>query len=362
MNTAIPTGPTWCTDWRTVARHHVDWWRGAGLVAQVFGPRDQPRVDVEAPEPPADHRQRRAGAGYLPVAAEANLARTEFLVDAIPLAHNNVGAGDLAAILGAGWHFEPSTVWFEPCIEDPDRYGKITFDPASPVFGALDELIRAQVDRAAGRYLVAMPDLVENLDILAAMRDPQTTMIDLVERPDWVSEKIHEINVAYFEVFDRWYELIKEPAGGNAFTAFAVWGPGKTAKVQCDASAMIGPDMFGQFVAPGLKEQCDQLDQSVYHLDGPECICHLDHLLAIDSLNAIQYTPGARNPKHSDPRWFEFYHNVLDGGKALLLPGIAPEETQVLLDELGPRGLHIRTHCPTLDEAHRIAELVESYR
>ena len=47
-----------------------------------------------------------------------------------------------------------------------------------------------QCRRVRGRYLVAMPDLVENFDILSAMRDPQTLMMDTVDRPVWVAEKI----------------------------------------------------------------------------------------------------------------------------------------------------------------------------
>ena len=43
--------------------------------------------------------------------------------------------------------------------------------------------------------------------------------------------------------------------GGVVFGAFRIWGPGKTAKVQCDASAMFSPAMFEQFVVPALTEE-----------------------------------------------------------------------------------------------------------
>ena len=72
--------------------------------------------------------------------------------------------------------------------------------------------------------------------------------MDLVERPTWVEERLAEINAAFFAAFDLLYAKVRDADGGNAFSAFRIWGPGKTAKVQCDFSCMISPRMFRQFV------------------------------------------------------------------------------------------------------------------
>ena len=45
-------------------------------------------------------------------------------------------------------------------------------------------------------------------------------------------------------------------------------------------------DMFRRFVVPALTEQCEWLDNSMYHLDGTQCIDKLDPLLAIEALAA----------------------------------------------------------------------------
>ena len=39
---------------------------------------------------------------------------------------------------------------------------------------------------------------------------------------------------------------------------------------------------------PALSEQCQWLDNSMFHLDGSQCIVHLDALLEIDALDAIE--------------------------------------------------------------------------
>ena len=81
----------------------------------------------------------------------------------------------------------------------------------------------------------------------------------------------------------------------STFGAFGIWAPGKTAKLQCDASAMFSPDMFQRFVVPSLTEQCEWLDYSMYHLDGSQAMCHLDALLGIDAPGCDRVDPRDRH-------------------------------------------------------------------
>jgi len=69
--------------------------------------------------------------------------------------------------------------------------------------------------------------------------------------------------------------------------------------------------MFEQFVMPALTEQCDWLDYSMFHLDGHQCIPHLDLILSIDSLNAVEWTPDPQVPGGGNPRWFDMYRKIL---------------------------------------------------
>ena len=82
---------------------------------------------------------------------------------------------------------------------------------------------------------------------------------------------------------------------------------------------MIGPDEFAEFVLPDIETQCKKLDYAVYHLDGPDQLPHLDMLLDIPDLRAIQWVPGSGNPQNEDPRWFPLYEKILGKGKGLIL-------------------------------------------
>lgn len=94
-------------------------------------------------------------------------------------------------------------------------------------------------------------------------------------------------------------------------------GSGKCAKVQCDFCALISPLHFREFVKPSLEKQCSLLDSSLYHLDGPDEIKHLDALMEIEDLKALQFTPGAGNPDGGSLLWYPIYDKVKAAGKSI---------------------------------------------
>ena len=109
------------------------------------------------------------------------------------------------------------------------------------------------------------------------------------------------------------FERVRDADGGNVFAAFRIWGPGKTAKLQCDISANISARMFRTFVSPFLAEQCAWLDYSLYHLDGTTALQHVEPLLEIPRLNAIEWTPQAGLAGGGSPEWYDLYRRILRG-------------------------------------------------
>lgn len=185
--------------------------------------------------------------------------------------------------------------------------------------------------------------------------------MDMIERPEWVLEKVAEVNAVFFEVYERVYDIIKLEDGSSVFGAFRLWGPGKVAKVQCDTSAMFSPKMFSQFVVPALTEQCAWLDCSMFHLDGHQCIPHLDLLLNVESLDAIEWTPDPQVPGGGDPAWYAMYRKILDAGKSVQAVGVKPEEVVPLLDAVGGKGMYIMTAAQSEAEAEQLIKAVEPY-
>ena len=119
-----------------------------------------------------------------------------------------------------------------------------------------------------------------------------------------------------------------------------IWGPGKVAKLQCDMSATFSPAMYQRFIVPALTAQCAWLDHSLYHLDGTQAMIHLDSLLSIEQLDAIEWTPQAGIETGGNRRWYDLYRRILAAGKSVQVLVARTEELIPLLDAIGPKGVY----------------------
>lgn len=353
----------WKENWRECRENLLRWWQGEGLAVCLQVRRDRRRAGIPRPLRPDDLERRWTDPGYRCSDAESWMAGLDFWEEAFPYFDTQIGPGSLGTFLGSRMHFDETTVWYEPGIPEPDAFGPIRFDPDGAGFQTHLALVEEGRQRAAGRYLVGMPDLIENLDTLAALRGDEALLYDLVDRPTWVLERLAEINAAYFQAFDLLFARIQDVHGGNAFSAFQLWGPGKTAKLQCDISAALSPRMFRRFVLPFLEEQCAWLDFSAYHLDGTNAQQHLDLLLGIERLNAIEWTPQSGRPQGGDPCWYELYRRIRAGGKSVEAVGVSPQEVIPLVDAVGPQGLMIVLEQPVERRvAEQLVRDLEPYR
>ena len=338
----------WKPNWEETKRHFTDWWNREGLVLGMWSapPSDRPRLDLPHPRKPATITEAYTDNDWRARNIHHKLSRSAFPADILPIADTNMGPGSLATFIGADPHFTRETVWYEPSIRDfdtPESVPPLRFDPENRWWRLTEALLRKSRELAGNNYLVGCPDLVENLDILAALRSPQTLLLDMIERPEWVCGKAKEINQVWFEAYNRIYDITKLSDGSSGFWAFDLWGSGKTAKVQCDLSAMFSPAMFETMVLPALTEQCEWLDHSMYHLDGTQALCHLDHLLGIDALDAIEWTPQTGIETGGSPRWYDLYRRILNAGKSVQVINVQREEVIPLLDAIGGRGVYVMT-------------------
>jgi len=352
----------WKENWdRTRARFNA-WWKHEGLILCVTAPRQRQVQPIPHPTRPKDIRDVWLDPHYRLAQAEYEMSWTYYGGESFPYFDTQIGPGNLATFIGSEPGYDSETVWFNPCIEDPDHHPPLSFRTDNPHWKKQMAIIEKGVTSAAGRYLVGIPDLIENVDILTSLRGMERLLEDMIDRPEFVEKRVSEINRIYFEVYDLIGSRVKDPWGGTTWAAFRVWGEGRTAKLQCDASAAFSPAMLRRFVVPALREECQWLDHSLYHLDGTQCICHLDELLAIDELDGIEWTPQAGRPDGGSPEWYELYRRILRAGKNVQAVSVKPSEVIPLLDATGPKGMYIMTQASSEEDARKLEERVEAYR
>lgn len=241
--------------------------------------------------------------------------------EAFPNFSMNLGAGSLALYLGSEPEFRPETVWFGSVSQENEPFEKILplkYNESNHWWQKHLDIIRRQKELTHETdIMVCVPDLIENLDILAALRGPQQFCYDIYDYPGQVGKALDDISEIYPLYYDRIYDIVKKEDGSSAYTAFSIMGKGKTAKLQCDFAALISCNMFDEFVVPSLRRQCGMMNNVLFHLDGPECIRHIKSLMTIDGIGALQWTPGAGNPPAGDECWDELYREVVGAGRGL---------------------------------------------
>ncbi len=313
------------------------WWNGGDIgrpAMHITAPRPELLPTVDAmPEPEGwvtDYAT--CNFDYRVNMAARACADTYYLGEAVPVIAPDLAPNCLALFLGCQGVESPGTVWCEPCIESPDE-AVFKFDRDNFYWDFSRRMGREQLRLGKGKYMVQFPDLIEGLDTLAAMRGSERLLLDLIERPEWVRESLRKITQLYFHYYDILYDMFRDEVGGSHYWS---WAPGRMAKLQCDFSAMISPEMFGEFMVPVLEEMCERFAHCMYHWDGPGALPHHDHLLSIPKLDMLQWTPGAGAEPTWHERWWPYYHKTIEAGKkAFIASGKGTEALKRLKAEFG---------------------------
>ena len=359
--------PTWKNNWPETKQRFLDWWNHRGLLIGMWGAPEVGRSiheSVSEPAVPESLETRWCDPDYRAEQNHFSLSRSVFPADVLPLAITDLGPGSLALFCGSRPEFGDETVWLHPIKDGGLESGQlpaIHFDPENRWWQLTEQIIQQCVARARDNYLIGCPDLVENADVLCSLYGAEFVCMNMIEQPTWVEQRIAEINEVWFAAYQRVYDLIHLEDGSSAFGVFYLWGPGKVAKMQCDFSAMISPTMFRRFVVPALTTQCEWLDHSLYHLDGTQAIHHLDALLEIEALEAIEWTPQAGIESGGHPRWYDLYRRILSAGKSVQVVNVEHDEILPLLNVIGHEGVYILTSFENQRDAERLLNQIPYY-
>jgi len=348
-------------NWPRVQARWEAWWTGMldrGPVVSVFAPLEQPRQPLLPVTEPADVAQRWLDVTYRSRAAWNQAMSTWYGGDAVPSYFVNFGAGSVAAYLGSPVTFKPDTVWFHR-LEDNNLeniLASLAYDPDEELWTATKRLTDEAARLAEARYFASIADIGSVLDILASLRGNQELLLDLVESP----EPVNRCQERILELWYRYYsELVSilDDAGQDGYTCWLpAWSSRPWYTLQCDFSAMISRDMFAEFVLPVTRDQVEWLDRSIYHWDGPGALQHLDHLLSIEKLNAIQWVAGAGKPPEDSEVWLPYYRRIAEAGKGIFFHATDPDRVVDLVQKLPAEQIAFTINLASQEEGERFLE------
>jgi len=262
----------------------------------------------------------------------------------------------LANYLGAPIRFlNTYTTWSEPIIDNWENRPEFKFNPQNKWWRLSSKLLKKAAEHAPGHYYVGIPDLNGPGEILSRLRGPERLAMDLIENPSYVKEALDEINYAWLRYWQACVGIIHQYIDGYVYW-MGIWSELPSVDLQCDFSCMISSEMFKEFFLPFIEQQTEWISRTVYHLDGPGAIQHLNALLSLPRLTGIQWVPGAGAPPMRE--WVPLLRKIQKKGK-LIYVGCQKEEVEFLLKELSIEGLLLSTHCDNVKEAEELLKKVK---
>ena len=329
----VATGPLeFCPDFPAIARRHEAWWAGEAV--------DRPLILAQTnalPRRPITKRLDLLEDPEAWLAAKlADMHQIHRVGDVPPSIRVDFGPVSLGALLGAPVEFGADTTWTHRVIDDD-----WSNEPAWIVrdenrwWQRMRELLALTASDAAGRYIVCTPSAGGSADVLLNLRGAGPLCLDVREQPARIARAVRAIYPAWHRVFSTIYSMIV--AGGAGLIHWiGLWSDVPYMVNECDFNFMIGPKEFDALFLPDIARQSATVGRAVFHLDGPGATRHIDSLLSLPSMTAIQFVAGAQT--RSVLAYAGMLHKIQRAGRPLQIACRA-EEVPALCDELQPEGL-----------------------
>ncbi|KAA3657464.1 MAG: hypothetical protein DWQ04_28030 [Chloroflexi bacterium] len=278
--------------------------------------------------------------------------------ETFPVFFPNLGPDVYAAFYGANLEFGEVTSWSVPLVRNWDSADKLKLDKNNIYFKKLEELTHHALERCPGKFMVGYTDLHPGLDCVAAWRDPQQLCFDLMDHPERV-ERLAEVAIADFEsVYNHFDEMLK--ANGQLSVSWmGIPSFGRMHIPSCDFSTMISPKFFKRFGLPILEREVKTMTHNIFHVDGKGVARHLDAILSVPEVHAVQWVQGVGNDLPI-MQWVPFIKK-LQAKNVPLIVDLHKSEVDAFICEMEPQGLFLWVATDNEDEEKNLLKRIAKW-
>ncbi len=347
----------WKPDFATTIERFAAWWVGELIDRPPVSLYVTPQREYHGPlKQHASLRERWMDVEFVVDSAIAWMECQTYVGDSFPIYWPNLGPEITATLFGCELEFSESTSWSKPVVHEPEDWHRILqmepdFD--NPYWQTIERMTDYAIQRCEGRYIVGITDLHGNYDILAALRDPQMLCMDMIDCPDLIVQADRHAAKAFVQAFERSYQKVAE-AGFGCTTWLAAYHEGRFYVPSCDFWIMVSPEMAREMILPDILFEMEPLERSIFHLDGVGALKHLELLLEVPNLHAIQWVYGAGQGPAS--RWIDVYRRCLQAGKSVQVIAETAHDALTVLEAVGARGVWL-----SVGETFRSVEEAQSF-
>ncbi|MGO8790783.1 MAG: hypothetical protein ACLQVL_25845 [Terriglobia bacterium] len=258
--------------------------------------------------------------------------------ETFPIFWPNLGPNVYAAFHGAELDYGEVTSWIRHCVHDWDDLQRLEFSPENEYFRGIEELTRVALQKCEGRFMVGYTDLHGSLDCVADWRDPQQLCLDILDHPEKIQEMLAAANKNFLPVFDH-YDARLKAHGQLSVTWMGIPSRGKMHIPSCDFTSMISTRDFCEFYLPSLQNEVRHTTHNVFHVDGKGMLRHLDLILSIPQIQAIQWVQGVGDDLPI-LQWLPVVKKIQAAGKGVVVD-LQLSELEPFIAATKPDGLYL---------------------
>jgi hypothetical protein len=284
--------------------------------------------------------------------AVASTQNALYLGMSVPYTLPNIGSAAMAGVLGAEMEYiDRRTIWARPSCSTLEDVLAVTWDERHRYCHIIMEMTRQAALQSHEHFFVAPFPLEGTGDIVAGLYGTENLLIAFLEQPELLKRAMEHAKRLWIEGFSAVQDAIALGHNRGTVGWAGIWAPGSTFPMQEDFSYNISNALFREFCIPHIRDIVDAMDYAKYHLDGVPALRHLDSLLEIEKLRAIQWVPG---PDREDlHEWYDLIRYIISKGKSMQVFARA-DEVDDLVRAVGPRGLLIGVSDVTPEEAEHL--------
>jgi hypothetical protein len=286
-----------------------------------------------------------------------SIAGQTFHGETFPVFWPNLGPEVYAAFYGSELEYGEVTAWSRPLVREWDDIARLKLDMQNEYFKKLEDLTRCALEACAGRFMVGYTDLHPGVDCAAAWRDPQQLCLDLLESPDQAAHLIH-LAIADFErIYDRFDALLKAHRQLSV-SWMGIPSFGRMHIPSCDFSALISPQFFERFCLPVLQREVKSMTHNVFHVDGKGVAKHLDMILDVPEVHAIQWVQGVGSHLPI-MQWVPLIKRIQ--ARAPVIVDLSKHELEAFMSEVKPEGIFLWVGTENEEEERALLRRVEQW-
>jgi len=265
-----------------------------------------------------------------------SLDETQFLGETFPVFWPNLSAVVYNLFLGQDAVFDDVTAWTHPCVDDLANLPDLRVRWENEYFLAVEALTRRALDVAEGEFLVGYTDMYAGIDCTMGLRGMERMCIDLVTQPEQIKRLIDLAFAEYPQVYRHFDDVLK--AHGQPSVTWMNLPSFETFNVlACDFATNIGTKHFDEFCMPVIRREAELFRHNVFHMDGPGVARHVDSILTLPNLAAVQWVQGY-GVDAPIMQWAPLIEKIQRTGKSVIVD-LRLDEIDDFAKAVDPRGI-----------------------